>query len=92
MNNENYLNNRIFLYTKEIYKNPKNGDAYYSRGNAKSDLKDYAGAIADYNKAIELNPNDAEVYYNRAEAKNELGDIEGYNHDMEQYEELINKN
>ena len=30
---------------------------YYNRGNAKYDLQDYDGAIADYTKAIELNPN-----------------------------------
>ena len=29
-------------------------DAYYNRGIAKANLKDYVGAIADYDKAIEL--------------------------------------
>ncbi len=29
---------------------------YNNRGNAKSGLRDYAGAIKDYDKAIELDP------------------------------------
>ena len=39
--------------------NPKDADAYYNRGIAKGDLKDYYGAISDYTKAIEINPNDS---------------------------------
>ena len=31
-------------------------DAYTNRGNAKSELEDYEGTIADYDRAIELNP------------------------------------
>ena len=33
--------------------------AYYNRGTAKDELKQYKEAIADYDKAIELNPKDA---------------------------------
>lgn len=39
--------------------------AYYNRGNVKSMLKDYRGAIDDYNKAIELNKDFADAYFNR---------------------------
>tara|TARA_B100000780_G_C21069733_1_gene430387 strand:- start:1043 stop:1231 length:189 start_codon:yes stop_codon:yes gene_type:complete len=37
-------------------------ESYNDRGDAKYNLKDYYGAIADYNKAIEINPNYARAY------------------------------
>ena len=64
---------------------------YYNRGNAKGNLQDYKGAIADYTKAIKLNPNDADAYTNRGLAKKNLGDMDGYNSDMEQYHNLGGK-
>jgi Flp pilus assembly protein TadD len=33
-----------------------------SRGNAKSNINDYAGAIADYTKAIEIDPENIRAY------------------------------
>ncbi len=47
-------------------------DAYYNRGCAKDELKDYIGAINDYNKSIELGSNNASEYLNRALANYEL--------------------
>ncbi len=47
--------------------------AYFNRGNAKYELEDYRGAIADYSKAIEINPNDADAYGNRGIAMIKLG-------------------
>ncbi|MFL0749516.1 MAG: tetratricopeptide repeat protein [Prochlorococcus sp.] len=38
----------------EIY--PESAFAYNNRGNAKGELGDTKGAIADFNKAIEINP------------------------------------
>lgn len=39
--------------------------AYYNRGNVRSQLHDYEAAIADYSEAIRLDPTFAEAYYNR---------------------------
>lgn len=59
----------------EMY--PKNGWAYYLRGNIKYALKDYSGAIQDYNKAIQLKPNSIVVHCDRGNAKKKLGDFTG---------------
>ena len=48
-------------------------ETYYNWGNKKSDLGDYAGAIADYTQAIRLRPDLAPAYYNRGSAKAALG-------------------
>ena len=47
-------------------------ETYFLWGNAKFDLEDYVGAIADYTKAIRLQPDDADAYYNRGLAKAKL--------------------
>ena len=60
-------------YDKAIELNPEYAGAYYNRGIAKRQLKQYKEAIADYDKAIKLNPKDANVYYNRGFAYRELG-------------------
>jgi len=52
----------IKIYDKAIELNPNFAEAYYNRGNAYSDLKQYERAIEDYNKAIELNPEDKGTY------------------------------
>lgn len=44
-------------------------ETYFSWGNVKYDLADYAGAIADYTMAIQLEPDYAEAYNNRGNAK-----------------------
>jgi tetratricopeptide (TPR) repeat protein len=51
--------------------------AYNNRGNAKSKLKDYYGAITDYTKAIELKPDYANAYNNRGNSKKDLKDHYG---------------
>ena len=50
---------------------------FLERGNAKDDLKDYYGAIADYTKAISLNPDYAKAYNNRGISKDDLKDYYG---------------
>ncbi len=42
--------------------------AFNNRGNAYSDLGQYARAIQDYDEAIRLNPNDDKAFYNRGGA------------------------
>lgn len=62
----NYLKTAIEKYNSKDYKgaipycneaifsNPKEGEAYYYRGNAKYALKDTSGACIDLRKALEL--------------------------------------
>jgi tetratricopeptide (TPR) repeat protein len=55
----------------------KDAEAYIVRGNAKYNLGDKQGAIADYNQAIKLQPDDATAYYNRGVVKYNSGDKQG---------------
>ena len=55
---------------------PVRAAASYSLGVAKSDAKDYAGAIVDFDKAIELNPAYVRAYYERGRAQFYLGDYD----------------
>ena len=48
-----------------------------NRGNAKSHMGDYKGAIADLDQALKIDPKDAEVYNNRGSAKGRMGDHKG---------------
>ena len=47
-------------------------EALPNRGDAKTELKQYIAAIADYDKAIQLNPNSAMAYVSRGGAKLDL--------------------
>ena len=48
-------------------------ETYFSRGNVKYDLGDYAGAIADFDIVIRLKPDHAQAYSNRGLTKAKLG-------------------
>lgn len=50
---------------------------YIRRGNAKDDLGDHKGAIADFDMAIKLEPSDSSNYFFRGYAKSNLGDKQG---------------
>ena len=52
---------------------PISAETYFLWGNAKHDLGNYAGAIADYTMAIQLEPDFAEAYNNRGNTKADLG-------------------
>ena len=56
----------------ELHTDPREDDIFFCRGNAKADLKDFVGAIADYNKALQINPNYALVRTNLAIARDAL--------------------
>ena len=65
------------FFNKAIKSDPNYALAYYNRGIAKTELKDYYGAISDYNKSLEIDPNDNKVYNNRGIAKRKIGDDKG---------------
>jgi tetratricopeptide (TPR) repeat protein len=44
---------------------PKNALAYFSRGAAFNEMKDYDRAISNYNEAIRIDPGIAGPYYYR---------------------------
>ena len=46
-----------FTKAIEMHSDPQEEDIYCWRGNARMELKDYIGAIADYEKALALNTN-----------------------------------
>jgi lipoprotein NlpI len=50
---------------------------YLNRGNAKYNMADYEGAIADCSKAIQLDPKLASAYITRGAAKRHKGDYDG---------------
>jgi len=65
--------------TKELALDPKNAEAYDTRGSAKFGKLDFDGAIADYTQALTLDPETerASAYYGRGDAKYQKGDLDG---------------
>lgn len=62
-------------FTQAILDNPTDPDAYINRGMARTNKKEFDGAIKDFTKAIELDPQDPHAYNGRGLAhhkKNEL--------------------
>ena len=55
----------IVDYTQMIRLKPDDYQSYLSRGQAKSDKKDFDGAFADYTKAIEIAPRERHAYLGR---------------------------
>ncbi len=64
-------------FGKAIELEPKYGQAYFGRANARKKLKDPKGSIADLTKAIQLNGKWPSAYFNRALARSDLGDQAG---------------
>ena len=60
------------IVTDLSFRDQNNAEAYYWRGRAKEDLKNYKGAIADYSEALVINPIDLVVYSERGAAKEKL--------------------
>jgi len=63
-------------HTAAIRRDPKNANAYYSRGNAYSEKGDTDRAIADYTETIQLNPTHPNAYYNRGNGYSNKGDTD----------------
>ena len=55
----------------------QNADIYIMTGNAKDDLGDLKGALADFTLAIEDDSTYAMAYFNRAWIKRKMNDYEG---------------
>jgi tetratricopeptide (TPR) repeat protein len=56
------LDGAIADFTRAIELDPKDADAYYSRGDARAKKKQYDAALKDTQKAIELNSKDGHYY------------------------------
>src|SRR6266436_4016609 len=65
------------------------GFAFYSRGNAYYEKRNYNQAIQDYDQAIRLNPSHASAFSNRGVAYASKGD---YDRAIENYDEAIRLN
>ena len=60
-------------YNKAILINSEYQTAYVNRGNIKSDIEDYEGALMDYSMALNLNPDDISAHFNRGYTLKLLG-------------------
>ncbi|MBD2200312.1 tetratricopeptide repeat protein [Calothrix anomala FACHB-343] len=76
-------------FTQAIKINSNDALAYYNRAQARADLGDYEGTIADYTQAIKINPNYVDAYYSRGNAHFDLGD---YHNAMKDYTQVIKLN
>jgi tetratricopeptide (TPR) repeat protein len=72
-----YLLTNQQKFTQAIKLNPHDAVAYKNRADARYDMGDYEGAIADYMQVIKINPNYIDTYYNCGNARYDLGDYEG---------------
>jgi hypothetical protein len=59
-----------------IQQNPKDADAYFKRGIAYAEKREYALALKDFDQAVRLNPKDAEALNNRCWTRAMVGDLQ----------------
>jgi tetratricopeptide (TPR) repeat protein len=64
-------------FTQAVATDPKNADAFDSRGNAEVGKGDRDGAMADYTHALELDPANADACAGRGFLKAQQGDFAG---------------
>lgn len=60
----------------QIDKNPRDGEAYYKRGQAWAERREYAMAVEDFGQAIRINPSDAEAFNNRCFTRAVLNELD----------------
>jgi tetratricopeptide (TPR) repeat protein len=70
------LDEAITKHTRTIKLDPRNVEAYLSRGDAYKEKGEYDAAIADYSRAIELDPNNLAAHNNRGVAYSQKRDPE----------------
>jgi tetratricopeptide (TPR) repeat protein/Zn-dependent protease len=76
-----HANQRLELNSRDV-------DAYVQRAQARIDLQDFSGAIADYNQILQLAPSSHQVYSLRSQARFRVGDIAGSRADLDQFKIL----
>jgi len=92
-NHDEALKQRAFVYADSAITYIDNiSSLYFTRGNIKSDMQDYPGAIENYSRAIELDPKYANAYNNRGIAKSDMQDYPGAISDYSRAIELVPKN
>src|SRR5687767_8791976 len=74
---EGKFEDAVSFFTQAIAIDPKYDEAYYNRGKAKLNLKQFRGAIKDFDIAIKLRPKYGDAYNNRGIAKKKIGDVTG---------------
>ncbi|RAI41158.1 caspase family protein [Rhodoplanes roseus] len=60
----------------QIDKNPRDAEAFYKRGQAWAERREYAMASEDFGQAIRINPADAEAFNNRCFTRAVLGQLD----------------
>ena len=75
---EKKLKEAIKFWDEATKLNPNFFQAYFGKGNAFSDLKDYPNAITNFNKAIEIKKDYKEAYNNLGSLYAKLKDYENY--------------
>jgi serine/threonine protein kinase/regulator of sirC expression with transglutaminase-like and TPR domain len=74
----------ISCYSTGIALRPDLPWAYFNRGLARLDLRDYAGALADFDSVIAMRPDMVEALINRSVARMGSGDFSGAVSDLDQ--------
>jgi tetratricopeptide (TPR) repeat protein len=95
------FNKMVDFTTKKIYKDiflicfsllilsscsKDSPEFYFKNGNAKYQLKDYAGAIKDFDKAVELDPKFMQAYHTRAIC---FGELKKYDKALADFDKAI---
>ncbi len=62
------FNEAVKKYSDAIRNNPINDNAFFGRGRAYLEIKNYDRAISDFSESIKINPNNADTYLYRAKA------------------------